>query len=454
MDHGHLTTMLLQATDSTQSQILIAFLRKFVEQNYKSRDGNPEFIHCAMKAVVPPPEHSFGTVFCPMETKKDFSCLENVQILGWLDSRKILLSGKIQEVIGIKYSAFRSVLLISHIASSSPEELYADPLPLYEYLGKPFKPQTLSFSCSLRAMQAERTTDQDVYNVLLPSMMSDRLKSVLPSQMPTKLYGFTVGEMAKWVHVDPEYTVIVSVSSDTFYLLIQIFSSKSKKLLFRHTHVVHGSFHSVVDMMFFDKTTLGLVGYSKQYVFLTFCLKTRRATKLLSVDDSGQGIRTIFTSQGVYTIQDPYRCVHYGYGPKYSSLVKKGEIILTATGQISEITKLELQPPQHERFVDVVTNNPSRADGPITEIKRIRKPADLILVFMNHFAREILFVHGSTYKQKLVKLVFEFSIPQYTWMVQTQVVVNSQANSIYIVWGNTAVEVPLEESQLRRELTH
>lgn len=451
MDHAYLMHLLLNETDTPHAQALVTFLKKFVEQNYKSRDGNPEFIHCAMKAVVPPPQHGFGTVFCAMETKKDFNCLENVHILGWLDSRKILLSGKIQEVIGIKYSAFRSVLLISHIASWTPEEIYADPAPLHQYLGTAFKPQTLSFSCSLRAMMAERTTDQDVYNVLLPSMMTDRLKSVLPSQMPTTLYGFTVGEMAKWVHVDPEYTVIVSVSSDTFYLLIQIFSSKSKKLLFRHTHVVHGTFHSVVDMMFFDKTTLGLVGYSKQYVFLTFCLKKRRASKLLSVDDSGQGIRTIFTSQGVYTIQDPYRCVHYGYGPNYSSLVKKGEIVITATGQISEITKLELLP--HERFIDVIVNNPPNSDEPLTEIKRIRKPADLILVFMNHFAREILFVHGSTYKQKLVKLVFEFSIPQYTWMVQTQVVVNSQANSIYIVWGNTAVEVPLEESQLRRELT-
>ena len=449
MDYSHLCSILENKTPQETSQMIALFLKAFVEQNYRSRDGNPELIHCAMKSVVEPPQHLVRTIFCPVETKKDFSFLENVQILGWLDSRKIILSGKIQECIGIKYSAFRSVMLISYIMAQTPAELLADPVPLYEYLGTPFKPQNLSFSCSLRAMMAERTTDQDVYNVLLPSMMCDRLKSVLPSQMPTNLYGFSIGEMAKWVHVDREYTVIVSVSSDTFYLLIQIFSSKSKKLLFRHTHVVHGTFHSVVDMMFFNKTTLGVVGYSKQYVFLTFCLQTRKASKLLSVEDSGQGIRTIFTPQGVYTIQDPYTCVHYEYGPNYSSLVKKGEIVLTATGQISEITKLEIEPLQ--KYTDS-KQLMHLEDGVEQVVTRVKCPPHLILVFMNHFAREILLVNGTNYKQQLIKLVFEFSVPRYTWMVQTQVVVHSQANSIYIVWGNTAVEVPIDQAQIRKEL--
>jgi hypothetical protein len=445
--------LLHHQTSEETTQMLMRFLSKFVQENYKSRDGNPDFIHSAMKAVVPAPEHTMSTIFLPNEAKKDFSGLENIQILGWLDSRRIILSGKIQECIGIKYSAFRSVMLISYITASSEAEWNAETVPLVEYLGKPFKPQNLSFSCSLRAMLAERTTDQDVYNVLLPSMMTDRLKSVLPSQIPTSLYGFTIGEMAKWVHVDREYTVIVSVSSDTFYLLIQIFSSKSKKLLLRHTHVVHGTFHSVVDMMFFDRTTLGLVGYSKQYVFLTFCLRKRRATKLLTVDDSGQGIRTIFTKQGVYTIQDPYRCIHYGYGPNYSSLVKKSEIILTATGQISEITKLELEP--NEKFIDIPRSELRyHEDGYTQQTTKVRNTPEIILVFMNHFAREILLVNGVTYKQKLIKLVFEFSAPQYSWMVQTQVVVNSQAKSIYIVWGNTAIEVPMDEQHLRRELVN
>ena len=200
--------------------------------------------------------------------------LSSLEVVGCLTRRRLVVACDIQEEIGLRYSGFHAVLGYPRVSLETAEDFAQEDAEMFEV--KKFRPLHCCLTASRLSGLSQRRNEGSLYNCLAVSAVTARTTFVDASQVPAFLR-FQDHEAAKTLAANPRYFFVASVSSDCFYIRLQLFRSHSRKALFRKNLVVsQPGVSRIFSAELHGRRVYFLTGFGGRLFHFTFDLKSKR----------------------------------------------------------------------------------------------------------------------------------------------------------------------------------
>ncbi len=296
------------------NRLLGPFLSSYVGQNYFRRTADPHRVQLALRFLHPPSPCGHSEVDLGGRGWRQLSHLSSVEVVGCLTRRRLVVTCDIQEEIGLRYSGFHSVLGYPKVCLESAEDFEQADAEMFEV--KKFRPTYCYLTSSRLSGLSQRRNEGSLYHCLAVSAMTSRTTFVDASQVPDFLR-FKDHEATKTVSANPSYFFIASVSSDCFYIRLQVFRTHSRKVLFRKNLVVSDPGVSrIFSAELHGRRVYFLTSFNSQLFHFTFDLKTKRMSPLERVAAKLDQLLPVKALRDrVFCVADPFSCSCFDLSP-------------------------------------------------------------------------------------------------------------------------------------------
>ena len=357
-----------ETTDLALSKQLTKLLRDYVNKNYFMNATNPRILQLVLMLLNP--ESSRSNLVSIEGRQSIVEDSDSITMIGTLNRVRPIIAGQSRQELGMKYSGFGSHLRFPFLGSVSSEAMENELEDDYNFgqkaVGK-FKPEHLDLTVSRNQIHTTRSSDLIIYKTITASFMAGIMQ--YQSELPAA-YEFGINTRSIRMAMLRSVTVFVMLSTDKYYMIVKVWSNRTKKMLFRHTILAQksdGGISGIVSIQRQSKASISLlcIADSHDYRLLTIDMRTRRVECLTLADR--QTFSPVVVGMAVYGFDDFEKICVYRVDRNGAAVERVREVALSGIGPVCDLIGIQY------------------------------KGKDLLVVF-NFFDMAIMIIDGSTGK--------------------------------------------------------
>lgn len=286
---------------------VIPALKSYIKVHYFKRGSSPKIILQVMNALVPGEPSSKQVVDLGNVGWRQLSNLSSINIVGCLSRKRLIITCGIRVDLGFKYSAFESILGYPKILLEDERDHQEEDSGMFET--KKFKPVSVYLMASRLSDQSQRKNEVNLFNNLALASIIGKTVLVHDTYIPP-LISFKSHEAAKTICSNRFYFLVASVSSDSFFISLQVFRAHSKKLVFRRHIVIQDvGVSRIMSIELEDTTVHFLISYMSINHYFTYDLKKRKIALLTDLKTGNEEIFPIKTARDrIFIVKNPFTC--------------------------------------------------------------------------------------------------------------------------------------------------
>jgi len=419
--------------------LLLSTLSAYIDTNYSNRFIDHLLIHALMIILIEPRGVEYGGVDLGCGKSKKIDWGDRASVIGILDRKRLVVACHVREDIGFKYSAFSTILHYPTIStptkSLTSQTLDPEEEKLFTGCIK-FKPALIDYHCSRLSVFAQRVDEVQIYNILGPSLFTDRVQ-ILSDEAVPQLYKFLPHESSKRIYGNKEYFVIVGVSTDRFYLQVKLFDAKTKKLIFKQYLIPNQRINFLYSVELFERMTLGfLASVGNESCCMFYDLGTRTLHPILRFNEPDMS-KPLLHHTHLFVATDRLSMRHYMPSKDRKSLVELKRIPLTAIGPIAENAvftygKYTILVSWCAHTFDLLFSA-SSLNAPVHELLPSQRPLHRKTSRHEDRYQGISSSEDETPLQQMVCRVDNHGMTGYSTLMKTQIIVNQKELIVYVL---------------------